>query len=324
MTISEKMLLDELNVDLPGGIDWKQGAIEYLRNLIHREGSHNELYHLIKPYLGGPDFQPFFSEMYGFLNMLEKASLPMKDEHPRRGVRTRMDSPFPRQARAFGLWSRHIGGSPRDRETRRIAGEAHFPFTRALRCRSGSQCTMSKRPRLAWTSPRPLRRSVLRVGAASFRQPGPGAAQRGSRADGRGHSLHLGGSGAAAGDSALSAEHGAHDEVPHAGATVYARSRSCKCSSWQGLAISSSSPRSMASSTPMTQATGTSSRLKFIRRKTGTSSSRRERRISSPPTAGAPRWPTMVLSGNLPRCRCRPARTLNGEGRHSSRRICAM
>lgn len=78
MTISEKMLLDELNVDLPGGIDWKQGAIEYLRNLIHREGSHNELYHLIKPYLGGPDFQPFFSEMYGFLNMLEKANLPMK------------------------------------------------------------------------------------------------------------------------------------------------------------------------------------------------------------------------------------------------------
>jgi len=78
MSTPEKTLLGELNADLPRDIDWKQGAIEYLRNLIHGEGSHNELYHLIKPYLGGPDFQPFFSEMYGFLNMLEKANLPMK------------------------------------------------------------------------------------------------------------------------------------------------------------------------------------------------------------------------------------------------------
>ena len=78
VTPSERTLLAELNADLPEGIDWKQGAIDYLRNLIRSEGTHNELYHLIKPYLGGPDFQPFFSEMYGFLNMLEKANLPMK------------------------------------------------------------------------------------------------------------------------------------------------------------------------------------------------------------------------------------------------------
>jgi SAM-dependent methyltransferase len=77
-TASEAKLLEELNADLPEGVDWKQGAIEYLRNLVRSEGSRNELYHLIKPYLGGPDFQPFFSEMYGFLNMLEKSALPMK------------------------------------------------------------------------------------------------------------------------------------------------------------------------------------------------------------------------------------------------------
>jgi SAM-dependent methyltransferase len=78
MTDSETTLLEEINADIPEGIDWKLGAIEYLHTLVHGEGSHNELYHLIKPYLGGPDFQPFFSEMYGFLNMLEKANLPMK------------------------------------------------------------------------------------------------------------------------------------------------------------------------------------------------------------------------------------------------------
>lgn len=76
---AREALLTEINTDIPAGVDWKQGAIDYLRKLIHSEGSHNELYHLIKPFLGGPDFQPFFSEMYGFLNMLEKARLPMKE-----------------------------------------------------------------------------------------------------------------------------------------------------------------------------------------------------------------------------------------------------
>ncbi len=75
---SEKALLEELNADLPAGIDWKQGAIEYLRDLIRNKGSQNELFHLIKPFQGGPDFQPFFSEMYGFLNMVQVANLPMK------------------------------------------------------------------------------------------------------------------------------------------------------------------------------------------------------------------------------------------------------
>jgi len=49
MTDSETALLEELNADLPQGIDWKHGAIEYLRNLIRGEGSHNELYHLTSP-----------------------------------------------------------------------------------------------------------------------------------------------------------------------------------------------------------------------------------------------------------------------------------
>ena len=74
----EQQLLAEVNSYLPPGVDWKAGAITYLRELIHKEGSHNQLYHLIKPFIGGPDFNPFFLEMYAFLNMLEKLALPMQ------------------------------------------------------------------------------------------------------------------------------------------------------------------------------------------------------------------------------------------------------
>ena len=57
-----------------------KGAIDYLAQLISKEGDHNEIYHLIKPFLGGPDFVPFFSEMYGFLNILHHIDLPMKSK----------------------------------------------------------------------------------------------------------------------------------------------------------------------------------------------------------------------------------------------------
>ena len=74
----EQQFLAEVNSYLPPDVDWKAGAITYLRELIHEEGSHNQLYHLIKPFIGGPDFSPFFLEMYAFLNMLEKLALPMQ------------------------------------------------------------------------------------------------------------------------------------------------------------------------------------------------------------------------------------------------------
>lgn len=80
MRTEREKFLEEINKHLPRGVDWKLGAIEYLRSLIKSEGSHNELYHLIKPFLGGPDFSPFFLEMYGFLNMLDQVKLPMKSK----------------------------------------------------------------------------------------------------------------------------------------------------------------------------------------------------------------------------------------------------
>ena len=80
MWSEREKFLEEINKHLPRGVDWKLGAIEYLRSLIKSEGSRNELYHLIKPFLGGPDFSPFFLEMYGFLNMLDHVKLPMKSK----------------------------------------------------------------------------------------------------------------------------------------------------------------------------------------------------------------------------------------------------
>ncbi len=77
-SIDEQQLLEDINRYVPVGIDWKAGAISYLKDLIREKGIHNECYHLIKPFLGGPDFSPFFFEMYSFLNMCARLELPMK------------------------------------------------------------------------------------------------------------------------------------------------------------------------------------------------------------------------------------------------------
>jgi SAM-dependent methyltransferase len=76
----ETKFLKDINRYVPANVDWKRGAIDYLEQLIKHEGDHNELYHLVKPFLGGPDFGPFFSEMYGFLNILQHIDLPMKSK----------------------------------------------------------------------------------------------------------------------------------------------------------------------------------------------------------------------------------------------------
>ncbi|GEM_PF-6392397 len=78
VAIDERELLEDINRHLPAGIDWKAGAISYLKDLIREKGIHNERYHLIKPFLGGPDFSPFYLEMYTFLNMCSRLELPMK------------------------------------------------------------------------------------------------------------------------------------------------------------------------------------------------------------------------------------------------------
>ncbi|MBN1297482.1 class I SAM-dependent methyltransferase [bacterium] len=74
----EKHLLAEINSRLPRGIDWKAGAIAYLEAIIQAEGGHNRRFELVKPFQGGPDFQPFFTDLYTFLNTLDKLALPEK------------------------------------------------------------------------------------------------------------------------------------------------------------------------------------------------------------------------------------------------------
>ncbi|MFC1853411.1 hypothetical protein ACFL27_24710 [candidate division CSSED10-310 bacterium] len=58
----EEMFLREINARLPKNIDWKKGACLYIKQIIEKEGEHNKRYHLIKPFVGGPDFGPFFND----------------------------------------------------------------------------------------------------------------------------------------------------------------------------------------------------------------------------------------------------------------------
>ncbi|MBN1593889.1 MAG: class I SAM-dependent methyltransferase [Candidatus Coatesbacteria bacterium] len=74
----QEEFLREINSGLPDGINWKQGAIDYLTQLIESQGPHAERYHLIKPFVGGPDFAPFIDDMRQFLNLIEKLDLPMR------------------------------------------------------------------------------------------------------------------------------------------------------------------------------------------------------------------------------------------------------
>lgn len=71
----KQRLLESINSRLPPGIDWKAGAATYLGNLIKDRGTHNERYHLIKPFIGGALVRSYTSEMYRFLNMLERLPL---------------------------------------------------------------------------------------------------------------------------------------------------------------------------------------------------------------------------------------------------------
>lgn len=74
----EARFLEQLNARVPTGIDWKAGAVTYLRELVQTRGAHNEDYHFIKPFLGGPDFSPFFVEIFLFLDVIQRLDLPMQ------------------------------------------------------------------------------------------------------------------------------------------------------------------------------------------------------------------------------------------------------
>jgi SAM-dependent methyltransferase len=82
-----QLLLDELNRELPSGIDWKRGAAKYIDSILESDSEALDRWHLTKPFLGraiegGPFFgdpsRPIvtrlaiFEELYPFLNVLKK------------------------------------------------------------------------------------------------------------------------------------------------------------------------------------------------------------------------------------------------------------
>lgn len=71
----EADFLQALNAGLPAGVDWKQGAVTYLRELVQDGGDEAEWFHLTKPFLGGPDFAPFWVDVFQFLDVIQKADL---------------------------------------------------------------------------------------------------------------------------------------------------------------------------------------------------------------------------------------------------------
>jgi len=79
MASTEADLLREINADLPEGVDWKQGAITYLRELVLDGGDSQQWYHLLKPFLGGPDYDPFWVDVFQFLDVVQAAKLAPGD-----------------------------------------------------------------------------------------------------------------------------------------------------------------------------------------------------------------------------------------------------
>ena len=72
----EDDFLRRLNADLPEGVDWKQGAVTYLRELVADGGEDTERFHLVKPFVGGPDFDPFWVDVFQFLDVIRTVDLP--------------------------------------------------------------------------------------------------------------------------------------------------------------------------------------------------------------------------------------------------------
>ena len=79
MARTEEDLLAELNADLREGVDWKQGAITYLREIVRSGGADEERFHLVKPFVGGPDYDPFWVDVFQFLDVVKTARLAPGD-----------------------------------------------------------------------------------------------------------------------------------------------------------------------------------------------------------------------------------------------------
>src|SRR5512137_2158757 len=85
---TEQEFLDEINRDLPPGVDWKAGAECYVRELVARGGPSFRQWHLTKPFLAEPlageplhgdasrpavDPDVTYHELFGFLNVVRAA-----------------------------------------------------------------------------------------------------------------------------------------------------------------------------------------------------------------------------------------------------------
>lgn len=79
MAATEAELLREINARLPDGVDWKEGAVTYLRELVEEGGETQEWFHLVKPFLGGPDYDPFWVDVFQFLDVVHTAKLAPGD-----------------------------------------------------------------------------------------------------------------------------------------------------------------------------------------------------------------------------------------------------
>ena len=88
---SPEQLLEEINRELPKGVDWKAGARRYVRELVARGGPSFRQWHLTKPFLGellagaplhgddsrsAVDAHVTYNELFGFLDVLRAADLP--------------------------------------------------------------------------------------------------------------------------------------------------------------------------------------------------------------------------------------------------------
>lgn len=74
--LAEEEFLRRLNADLPEGVDWKQGAVTYLRELVADGDAGTERFHLTKPFAGGPDFAAFWVDVFQFLDVVHAVDLP--------------------------------------------------------------------------------------------------------------------------------------------------------------------------------------------------------------------------------------------------------
>ncbi|NJN48513.1 MAG: hypothetical protein HC805_00190 [Alkalinema sp. RL_2_19] len=71
LSAAEAQLLVELNHRLPQGVDWKQGALDYIANVLAQEnGPLQRRFHLTKPFYSVYDQTPINQQLTEFTREL--------------------------------------------------------------------------------------------------------------------------------------------------------------------------------------------------------------------------------------------------------------